>query len=66
MKTGERHVKYRLSKEQIAKAFELLDEGVTFEDVANEFDVHRSTLAKYIRGAELYGYSYWSRNPSTN
>ena len=56
-------VRYRLSKYQVAEAMELLDQGVVFEVVANEFDVHRSTLAKYIRCAEMYGYSFWSRNP---
>ena len=56
-------IRYRLSKYQVAEAMELLDQGVVFEAVANEFDVHRSTLAKYIRCAEMYGYSFWSRNP---
>ena len=56
-------VSYKMTKYQVAEAMELLDQGVAFEAVANEFDVHRSTLSKYIRCAELYGYSFWSRNP---
>ena len=63
MKTKKLPVRFKLSKYQVAEAMELLDQGVVFETVANEFDVHRSTLAKYIRCAEIYGYSFWSRNP---
>ncbi len=63
MKNAKLPVLFKLSKDQVAEAMELLDQGVSFEAVANEFDVHRSTLSKYIRCAELYGYSFWSRNP---
>jgi transposase-like protein len=63
MKTAKLPVLFKLSKDQVAEAMELLDQGVAFEAVANEFDVHRSTLSKYIRCAELYGYSFWRRNP---
>lgn len=66
MKIKRLPVKYRLSIEQVAEAIEMLDQGVTFGSVAIELDVHRSTLARYIRGAEMYGYSFWSRNPSLN
>lgn len=65
MKTAKLPVKHKLTIEQVAEAIELLDSGVTFENVAGAFEIHRSTLARYIRGAELYGYSFWSRNPTT-
>lgn len=63
MRTKKLPVRFKLSKEQIAEAMELLDQGVVLGTVANEFDVHRSTLERYLRCAELYGYSFWSRNP---
>ena len=66
MKRKQLPVKYKLNIEQIAQAMEMLDQGVTVGNVANEFEVHSSTLARYIRGAEMYGFSFWSRNPNLN
>jgi predicted transcriptional regulator len=50
----------------VAEAIELLEKGVIYEHVAKVYGINVSTLRKYVRGAELYGYSYWSRNPSLN
>lgn len=65
-KNKEMPIQHRLTKQQVALAMELLNEGVTFGNVALELDVHHSTLARYIRGAEMYGYSFWSRYPTIN
>ena len=56
-------VSYKMTKEQVAEAIELLEKGVICEHVAEVYGINVSTLRKYVRGAELYGYSYWSRNP---
>lgn len=57
-------VTYKMTKDEVAEAIELLEKGVIYANVAKVFGVSASTLRKYVRGAELYGYSYWSRNPT--
>lgn len=54
----------RLTIDQVAEAMELADKGVYWGNIADVFGVHRSTLMRYIRGAEMYGYSFWSQNPA--
>ena len=54
----------RLTIDQVAEAMELADKGVYWGNIAEVFGVHRSTLMRYIRGAEMYGYSFWSQNPA--
>lgn len=65
MRKKQMPVTHKMTIEQVAEAIELLDKGVIYENVARVFGVNKSTLARYVRGAELYGYSFWSRNPTT-
>jgi hypothetical protein len=32
--------------------------------IAEHFKVDRSTLMRYIRAAEIYGYSFWTDRPN--
>ena len=61
MKAG---AKYALSKKEVAKALELADAGHYWWQIAIIMGVANSTLMRYVRGAERYGYSFWSDNPS--
>lgn len=63
--TGERLAgkKFSLSKEEVAKAIELSDEGHYWWQVAIILGVANSTLMRYVRGAERYGYSFWTDYP---
>ncbi len=56
--------KFALSKEQVARAMELSDEGHYWWQIAIMLGVAQSTLMRYVRGAELYGYSFWTDRPS--
>jgi hypothetical protein len=55
--------KFALSKEQVARAMELSDEGHYWWQIAIMLGVAQSTLMRYVRGAELYGYSFWTDRP---
>jgi len=55
---------YVLTKEQVAEAMELANKGVYWGNIALVFGVSKSTLMRYIRNAELYGYSFWSSHPT--
>jgi transposase-like protein len=59
--TGHRNA---LSKNQVAKALELYDEGYYWWQIATMMRVSQSTLMRYIRNAERYGYSFWTGNPT--
>jgi transposase-like protein len=63
--TGERLAgkKFALSKKEVAKALELAEEGHYWWQIAVMLGVASSTLMRYVRGAERYGYSFWSENP---
>jgi transposase-like protein len=54
---------HALSKEQVAEALELYDEGNYWWQIAIIMRVSISTLMRYIRNAERYGYSFWTGNP---
>jgi len=53
----------RLTIEQVAEAMELANNGVHWQNIAAIFDTDRSTLMRYIRNAERYGFSYWTQHP---
>jgi len=53
----------RLTIDQVAEAMELANKGVYWGNIAEILGVHPSTLMRYIRAAEIYGYSFWSPNP---
>jgi hypothetical protein len=55
--------KFALSKEQVARAMELSDEGHYWWQIAVMLGVAQSTLMRYVRGAERYGYSFWTDRP---
>lgn len=56
--------KYALSKNQIAQAMEMYDSGRWYwGGIALHFGVSIQTLRRYVRGAELYGYSFWTPHP---
>jgi len=59
--TGHRNA---LSKNQVAEALELYDEGYYWWQIATMMRVSQSTLMRYIRNAERYGYSFWTGNPT--
>jgi len=63
--TGERLAgkKFALNKSEVAKAFELAEEGYYWWQIAIMVGVAQSTLMRYVRGAEIYGYSFWSEYP---
>ena len=50
----------KLNIDQIAECFELRERGVYVSNLAQIFGVHEATLRKYLRLAELYGFSLWS------
>jgi hypothetical protein len=50
----------RLSIEQVAEAFELRQKGVYYANIAMIFGVAETTLKRYMRAAEKYGFSYWN------
>ena len=52
--------KPKLTIEQIAECFELVNKGVYYENLALIHGVSEQTLRRYMRAAELYGYSFWS------
>ena len=56
-------VRHKMTKEQVAEAMELLNAGVTAESLGIVYGISPSTLRKYIRNAETYGYSFWSATP---
>lgn len=55
--------KFCLSKNQVAKALVLAEEGHYWWQIAIMLGVAQSTLMRYVRGAERYGYSFWSEYP---
>lgn len=54
---------HALSKEQVAEALELYEEGNYWWQIAIMMRVSQSTLMRYIRNAEKYGYSFWTSYP---
>jgi len=54
---------HALSKEQVAEALELYEEGNYWWQIAIMMRVSQSTLMRYIRNAEKYGYSFWISYP---
>lgn len=56
----------KLTIEQVAEAMELADRGVYWGNIAEVFGVSRQTLMRCVRGAQTYGYSFWTQNPTTN
>ena len=52
----------RLTIEQIAKAMEQRTKRVDYESIAREFGVAPSTLRRYMRNAETYGFAFWNQN----
>jgi len=55
---------HKLTIEQVAEAFELLESGVYKENLCEIFSVSRNTLDRYLRGAKRYGFSFWTNEPS--
>ena len=54
--------KPKLTIEQIAECFELVNKGVYYENLALIYGVSKHTLKRYMRAAELYGYSFWENS----
>lgn len=54
--------KPKLTIEQIAECFELANKGVYYENLALIHGVSEQTLRRYMRAAELYGYSFWEHS----
>lgn len=53
----------RLTIDQIAEVMELRQTGVYWENIAAIFNTNTSTLMRYVRAAERYGFSYWTDQP---
>lgn len=51
--------RYKLSPEQVAEAFERLDQDEPLKAIAIDFGVHVTTLARTLYRAELYGFAMW-------
>ena len=51
-----------LTIDQVAKAFELRTKGLYYSNIALTLGVSVSTLQRYMRAAERYGYAFWSDN----
>jgi len=49
----------KLTIEQVAYAFELRGLFCSYESIAMDLGVSTSTLRKYMRNAENYGFAYW-------
>lgn len=49
-----------LSIEQVAEAFELRQKGVYYANIAMILGVSETTLRRYMKAAEKYGFSYWN------
>ena len=48
----------------LRKAMEMYNSGNWYwGGIAEHFKVDKSTLMRYIRGAEIYGYSLWTETP---
>tara|TARA_B100000085_G_scaffold39025_1_gene32149 strand:+ start:129 stop:347 length:219 start_codon:yes stop_codon:yes gene_type:complete len=65
-KRGQKYMdrRYALTKAQVAKAMEMYNSGNWYwGGIAEHFKVDKSTLMRYIRGAEIYGYSLWTETP---
>jgi hypothetical protein len=57
--------RYALTKAQVAKAMEMYNSGDHYWlGIAEHFRVDKSTLMRYIRAAEIYGYSFWTDRPN--
>ncbi len=57
--------RYALSKKQVASAMEMYNNGDKYwGGIADHFKVDKGTLMRYIRAAEIYGYSFWTERPS--
>ena len=50
----------RLTIEQVAYAFELRGLFCSYEAIAMDLGVSCTTLRKYMRNAENYGFAYWA------
>ena len=49
----------KLSIDQVAYAFELRGLSVSYEWIAQDLDVSYTTLRRYMRNAERYGFAFW-------
>lgn len=49
----------KLTQEQMAEVFELRDKGVSWDNLTYIFSISASTLQKYYRLAEEYGFGFW-------
>jgi hypothetical protein len=54
----------KLSIEQVAYAFEQRGLFRSEQWIANRLGVSLSCLRRHLRGAERYGFSFWTQNPS--
>lgn len=52
----------KLSIDQVAYAFELRGLFCSYESIALDLGVSTTTLRRYMRNAERYGYAYWFNN----
>lgn len=59
---NEKHNIVKLSKQDIATALELLQEGVAQFNVAQRIGVSVSTLTESLRKAKRYGFKAWCRH----
>lgn len=57
--------RYALTKAQVARAMEMYNNGDHYwNGIAQHFKVDKGTLMRYIRAAEIYGYSFWTETPT--
>ena len=49
----------KITKEQMARVFEEMDDGLPLWAAAETLDIHRVTLARYICAAKTYGFQFW-------
>ena len=49
----------KLTIEQVAYAFEQRSLSVSYEWIAQDLGVSYTTLRRYMRNAERYGFAYW-------
>jgi DnaJ-class molecular chaperone len=49
----------KLTKDEMAEAYELYTAGVYISNLALLFHVSETTMSKYLRQVELYGYALW-------
>lgn len=58
-----KHSRSRIPKlriDEMAEVMELREKGVSWDNLAIIFDISRTTLKKYYRNAQLYGFDFWT------